>query len=92
MEESPGHGGKMEEQEGWRREFKSRKCQEERRTRNEAEERQKPSRRGPERPGSCSSRPGDGRTSIREVESIEERTGETRELFVPTGEWEDVIP
>ncbi|KAJ1151314.1 hypothetical protein NDU88_004097 [Pleurodeles waltl] len=72
-EETPGHGGKTEEQEGWHWEFEERRSREERRTRNEMEERKKtlwrePQGRGPERPGSGSSPTGDGRTSIREAE------------------------
>ncbi|KAJ1158089.1 hypothetical protein NDU88_010783 [Pleurodeles waltl] len=69
-EESPGHGRKAEEQEGWCRAFEEEKCREERRVRSEAEERTRTSWRGlgsrlsqsgtggPERPGSRSSQSG----------------------------------
>ncbi|KAJ1105128.1 hypothetical protein NDU88_002536 [Pleurodeles waltl] len=72
-EETPGHRGKTEGQEGWHREFQERRSWEERQTRNETEERKRTSWRepqdgGPERPRSGSSPTGDGRTTIREAE------------------------
>ncbi|KAJ1139790.1 hypothetical protein NDU88_006154 [Pleurodeles waltl] len=78
-EKTPGHGGKTEGQEGWRREFQERRSREERRTRNETEEQKNEERDGGAKEDIVERTPG-------------RRTGETRERFVPDQGREDVNP